>query len=53
MDKLKLANARIYSQITNPFIFTKFTGFDPEFNSAIFQDDLPSMTVSIGLNVSF
>jgi TonB-dependent starch-binding outer membrane protein SusC len=53
MEKWKLANARIYTQVLNPFIFTKYVGFDPEFNSAIYQDDVPSMTISAGLNVSF
>lgn len=53
MDAWKLSNARIYTQVLNPFIFTKYVGFDPEFNSAIYQDDVPSMTVSVGLNVSF
>lgn len=53
LDKLKLGNARVYAQFINPFIFTKYTGFDPEFNSAIFGDDVPSMTVSVGVNLSF
>lgn len=53
LDKFKMSNARIYTQVINPLIFTKYTGFDPEFNSAIYQDDVPSMTVSVGLNVSF
>ncbi|WP_428662327.1 SusC/RagA family TonB-linked outer membrane protein [Runella sp.] len=53
MNNLKLSNARFYAQVTNPFVFTKFTGFDPEFNSAIYQDDVPSMTCSIGVNISF
>ena len=53
MEKWKLYNARIYTQVINPIIISKFTGFDPEFNSAIYQDDVPSMTVSLGLNVSF
>jgi hypothetical protein len=53
LDKFKMSNARIYTQVINPFIFTNYTGFDPEFNSAIYQDDVPSMTVSVGLNVSF
>ncbi len=53
MDKYKLSNARVYAQVINPFIFTKYTGFDPEFNSAIYQDDVPSMTISLGVNVSF
>lgn len=53
MEKWKLYNARVYTQIINPIIITKFIGFDPEFNSAIFNDDLPSMTISLGINVSF
>lgn len=53
MAKWKFYNARIYTQIINPIIISKFTGFDPEFNSAIYQDDVPSMTVSLGLNVNF
>ena len=53
MNSWKLANARIYAQVINPFVFTKFTGFDPEFNSAIYQDDVPSMTYTLGVNISF
>lgn len=53
IDRLKIASARIYTQVLNPFVFSKFTGFDPEFNSAIFQDDVPSAVYSLGVNVSF
>ncbi|GAB3909955.1 TonB-dependent receptor [Larkinella knui] len=53
MSNWKLANARLYAQVINPFVFTKFTGFDPEFNSAIYQDDVPSMTYTVGVNISF
>lgn len=53
MNSWKLANARVYAQVINPFVFTKFTGFDPEFNSAIYQDDVPSMTYTLGVNISF
>lgn len=53
MDKWKLYNARVYTQLINPIIATKFVGFDPEFNSAIYQDDVPSMTISLGVNLSF
>ncbi len=52
-DRLKIASARVYTQVLNPFVFSKFTGFDPEFNSAIFQDDVPSAVYSLGVNVSF
>jgi TonB-linked SusC/RagA family outer membrane protein len=53
MSKLKLANARFYAQVINPFVFTKFTGFDPEFNSSIYQDDVPSSAYTVGVSVSF
>jgi TonB-linked SusC/RagA family outer membrane protein len=53
MSKWKLSNARVYVQAINPFVFTKFTGFDPEFNSAIYQDDVPSSAFTLGVNVSF
>jgi TonB-linked SusC/RagA family outer membrane protein len=53
MNRWKLANARVYLQTINPFVFTKFTGFDPEFNSAIYQDDVPSTAFTLGVNVSF
>lgn len=53
MNKWKLSNARVYVQAINPFVFTKFTGFDPEFNSAIYQDDVPSTALTLGLAISF
>lgn len=53
MNKWKLAAARVYAQVINPVILSKYTGFDPEFNSNIYQDDVPSMTVSLGVNLSF
>lgn len=53
LNNLKMSNARFYAQVTNPFVFSKFTGFDPEFNSAIFQDDVPSATCLLGVNISF
>ncbi|WP_373331032.1 hypothetical protein [Salmonirosea aquatica] len=53
MDKWKLSAARVYAQVINPVILTKYTGFDPEFNSNIYQDDVPSMTVTLGVNISF
>ncbi len=53
MSRLKLSTARFYGQVSNPFISTKYTGFDPEFNSAIYQDDVPSILYTFGVNVSF
>lgn len=53
LNRLKMANARLYVQVLNPIVVSKFTGFDPEFNSAIFQDDVPSSIYSFGVNISF
>jgi TonB-linked SusC/RagA family outer membrane protein len=53
LSKVKMSNARLYLQVLNPFVFSNFTGFDPEFNSSIFQDDVPSATYSFGVNISF
>jgi TonB-dependent starch-binding outer membrane protein SusC len=53
LDGLKISNARFYAQVMNPFLFTDYTGFDPEFNSAIYQDDVPAATFLFGLNLSF
>lgn len=53
MEKWKFYNARVYTQVSNPVIVSKFVGFDPEFNSAIYQDDVPSVTFSLGVNLSF
>ena len=53
LDRLKISNARIYAQVSNPFIFTNYIGFDPEFNSAIYQDDVPSAIYTLGVNISF
>lgn len=53
LKALRLSSARIYGQVSNPFVFSDFTGFDPEFNSAIYQDDVPSMICTFGINVSF
>ncbi len=53
LNTLRMSNARFYAQVTNPLVFSKFDGFDPEFNSAIFQDDVPSMACILGVNISF
>ena len=56
-----ISNARIFAQVQNPFIFTKYSGLDPEANQ--FEGQLnfgvdwnvaPIIrTYSLGLNVSF
>ncbi len=53
LDKFKISNARIYAQVSNPFVFSNYTGFDPEFNSSIYQDDVPTAIYTLGVNISF
>ncbi len=46
-------NFRIYTQVSNPFIFHDFDGMDPEYNSGTYQDDLPSATFLLGVDLTF
>ncbi|MDE6017894.1 MAG: TonB-dependent receptor [Muribaculaceae bacterium] len=46
--------ARIYVNITNPFVFTKYMGFDPEWANAAAKNDGPStISYQIGASIKF
>ena len=46
--------ARIYFTVTNPFVFTKYLGFDPEWANASLKNDGPStVTYQIGASIKF
>ena len=55
LDRLKINNIRCYVQANNLALFTKENNIwmDPEFNSAVFQDDVPNSTYIFGVNLSF
>ena len=53
LDELGVSRFRIYGQLQNPFVFTDFLTFDPEYNSDSYNDDLPAMTVLLGVNLNF
>ncbi|CAL1518695.1 TonB-dependent receptor [Chitinophaga sp. MM2321] len=53
VNRWKMSNFRLYGQVTNPFVFTKFISFDPEYNSATYIDDVPSVAYRLGLSLSF
>ncbi len=53
LGKLGLTNFRAYAQVINPFVFHNFDGMDPEYNSGTYNDDVPSATYLIGINLSF
>lgn len=46
--------ARVYFTVTNPFVFTKFLGFDPEWADAPAKNDGPStVTYQVGASIKF
>ncbi len=46
--------ARLYFTVTNPFVFTKYLGFDPEWATASLKNDGPStVTYQIGASIKF
>lgn len=53
IERLGVGHVRVYAQAGNPFVFTDFLGFNPEYNSGGYNDDVPSSTFLFGLNVSF
>ena len=53
LDQLGVSRFRIYGQLQNPFVFSDFLSLDPEYNSGTWNDDLPAMTMLIGVNLNF
>lgn len=47
-------NLRLYFTVTNPFVWTKYDGFDPEWASAGLKQDGPStVTYQVGASIKF
>lgn len=56
VSKLKVSNLRVYANVLNPFTFTKYKGFDPEWASAAVGDGsggVSSKTYQMGVNLTF
>lgn len=54
LKKLKMSNLRIYVNVLDPFVFTDFDGYDPEWAGAAFGINRPaSVTTQLGLSVKF
>ena len=53
LSTLGVSRFRVYGQLQNPFIFSDFISFDPEYNSGGNNDDLPALTVLFGVNINF
>ncbi|GAA3782994.1 TonB-dependent receptor [Flavobacterium ginsengiterrae] len=54
LKKLKMSNLRLYVNVLDPFVFTKFDGYDPEWAASPFGVNRPaSVTTQLGLSVKF
>ena len=56
ISKIHVSNLRIYANILNPFIFTNYEGFDPEWAWANVYDGsngVSSRTYQFGVNLKF
>jgi hypothetical protein len=53
LQKVKFKAVRVYANILNPFVWTQYDGFDPEYASGIevsTQSPLNQITTASGLN---
>jgi len=54
LKKLRMSNLRIYVNVLDPFVFTDFDGYDPEWAGSNFGINRPaSVTTQLGLSVKF
>ncbi len=54
LEKLKISNCRIYANILNPFVFTDYDGWDPEWAAAGLGTGRPSsVTYQLGVSLKF
>ncbi|WP_194765981.1 SusC/RagA family TonB-linked outer membrane protein [Tamlana sp. I1] len=54
VDKLKIKSLRVYGNVLNPFVFTDYEGYDPEWAAAGFNvARVGSVTYQLGLSLKF
>ena len=54
LSKFGCKHLRLYATVTNPFVFTKYKGFDPEWADAAAKYDGPStVTYQFGASIKF
>lgn len=54
LSKIGCTNLRLYCTVTNPFVFTSYKGYDPEWANASLANDGPStITWQFGANIKF
>ena len=54
LQKMHIQKLRFYCTVTNPFCFTSYKGFDPEWAGTELKNDAPAtINTQIGLNLKF
>jgi TonB-linked SusC/RagA family outer membrane protein len=55
IEKMKISSLRVYANVLNPFVFTKYWGYDPEYaTTAVNQGNGPAtQTYQFGVNLKF
>lgn len=54
LEPLGITSLRLYGNVLNPFVFTKYKGFDPEWADASLAQGGPStITYQLGVNLKF
>lgn len=54
ISKIGCKHLRLYFTVTNPFVFTKYKGFDPEWADAALKNDGPStVNYQVGASIKF
>lgn len=54
LDKLKIKYCRIYANVLNPFVFTDYEGYDPEWAGASYNNaGVAYVTYQLGLSLKF
>jgi TonB-linked SusC/RagA family outer membrane protein len=62
LERVKITQLRIYANVLNPFVFTKYKGFDPEWADATYNGNsvgsavdggMSTITYQFGMNLKF
>lgn len=54
LDKYKISKLRVYANVVNPFVFTEYDGYDPEWATAgLGVGRVSSVIYQVGLNLNF
>ena len=54
LSRAKISSLRIYANVLNPFVFTDYDGFDPEWADASYANGgISSVTYQLGVNLKF